>query len=186
MGCFRNICHWRLKSKTPLKISSLAARKVVNIKNEKTVATNLLLVEFSSPSKLLSMQWLQKKFHTSLHRRLILPGNMRLEYTCDDITWVNSCQGVNWLNSCWKRVFLVRNAKVTWVTVSLTSQPRTPLKVGKNLYLHYKSFQFVLTNWAYPSSMAYILQTICQLIELGLLASLPLSLLPDSPQIWDF
>ena len=180
MGCFRNICHWRLKSKTPLKIYSLAARKVVNIKNQ-PVARGIFL-----PFKAPEHQWSQKKFHTSLHRRLILPGNMRLEYTCDDITWVNSCQGVNWLNSCWKRVFLVRNAKVTWVTVSLTSQPRTPLKVGKNMYLHYKSFQFVLTNWAYPSSMAYILQTICQLIELGLLATLPLSLLPDSPQIWDF
>ena len=62
MGCFRNICHWRLKSKTPLKISSLAARKVVNIKNEKTVATNLLLVEFSSPSKLLNISGHKKSY----------------------------------------------------------------------------------------------------------------------------
>ena len=103
MGCFRNICHWRLKSKTPLKISSLAARKVVNIKNERNSYNQPVARGIFLPFKAPEHQWSEKKLHTSLHRspaRLILPGNMRLEYTCDDITWVNSCQGVNWLNSC--------------------------------------------------------------------------------------
>ena len=45
-------------------------------------------------------------------------GNAKLEGAYI-LIWAQSCQGVDRLNSCRKRGFLVRNARVTWVTVPL-------------------------------------------------------------------
>ena len=119
MACFRNICHWRLRSKT---WPNYLQKNCETLKMKEMVTT--------------CCSWNFRPLHSSWNSEFMTHefGSENLgEGGAYILIWAKSCQGVDWLNSCWKRVFLVRNSKVTWVTVSL----KLPLrKVVKNLHFH--------------------------------------------------